>query len=254
MCSDHVVVINRLLGAAVVFALLITASAAASQTPTTYRGTIASGGTVEFDVTGGTTVTRIAASPVMDECGLHPLAVVSIPGIPITNNAFTYSAPPHTFSGTLAADGTAKGSLQYRRETFPACTSPDRTWTATSVTTQPSPPSGPTMVLSGSTSQRARGEVVVGVAADAPCTATATGSLSVRRRSRAREHFTLRSATATLTPSVTSRLSLGVRPSARRAILRALRHGGSATARITVGVTDAASHSSVKKRTVRLHR
>jgi hypothetical protein len=247
-------VINRLLGAAVVFALLITAPAPASQTPTTYRGTIATGGTVEFDVTGGTMVTRISASPAMDECGLHPLTVVSIPGIPITNNAFTYSTPPHTFSGTLAADGTAKGTLQYRRDTFPACTSPERTWTAASTTTQPSPAPGPTIVLSGSTSQRARSEVVVRVAANVPGTATATGSLSVRRRGRAREHFTLRSATATLTPTVTSRLSLGVRPAARRAILRALRNGGTATARITVGVTDTAGNSSVAKRTIRLHR
>jgi hypothetical protein len=246
-------VINRLLGAAVVFALLITAPAPASQTPTTYRGTIATGGTVEFDVTGGNTVTRISTSPAMDECGLHPLTVASNPGIPIANHAFTYSSPPHTFSGTLAADGTASGTLQYSNDTFPKCTSPQRTWTATSRTTPPSQ-NAPTITLSGSTSQRAGGEIVVRVAANVVGTASAMGTVTARRSGREAKRFTLRSATAALTPTVIARLSLGVRSRARKAILSALRNGGSASARITVTVTDAAGNTNTMKRTIHLRR
>lgn len=260
-----------LMAAVAAFPLTAAVAALGAQTPAaTYTGTTSGGGTVTVQVSAdGNAVTRLEVDPGLTECGFHPLVVVQMPGIAIVNHAFTYSAPPWTVSGSFPDSQNARGNMEYRRETPPACTMAPRTWTATvatptstptpSPTTSPTPtptptapPGGPQIRLSGSKVQRPGRTVQVRVRSSASGSARATGRVSVRRPGRKSMRFTLGSATAELTADVTTRLRLAVSNRARRAIARALRSRGRVTATVKVTATDTAGNASTMTRTVRI--
>ena len=120
--------------AATVTCAFVTAVGFASHSyAATYTGTIASGGSVQLDVTAdGNSVTRFQADPGLTDCGLVPLVVAASPDvIPIVNHAFSYKASSWSFSGSFPTAQSAQGTMQYRRETFPACTLSPRDWSAT---------------------------------------------------------------------------------------------------------------------------
>jgi hypothetical protein len=121
--------------------------------PATYKGTAATGGTVELDVSAdGLGISRFAVINVpMPPCpGL--VNGVTTGTIPIVNGSFSYGDASGTqFSGTFPVAQQAQGTITAR---FPypfACTSETVSWSATT-TTPPPPPE--TSISSGPAGKR----------------------------------------------------------------------------------------------------
>lgn len=239
-------------------ALLTAAPASASHSyPATYSGSVAGGGSVEFDVSAdGSAITRFKVTAVPTECGLLFSTFAGTPGVPIVDHAFSNTSSPLMFSGSFPAIQTAHGTVQERRS-FPPCTSSPRGWNATTSAPAPAPApdtTAPVIALSGRTTQRADGTVAVSVTSNEIGSGTATGTVIVRRTRRTAASFALGSAVTQLAPNVRARLKLRVPRRARTAIRKALRNGRRVSAVVTVSVRDAAGNSASRNRTVRLRR
>jgi hypothetical protein len=247
--------------------LIAAAATEAHHAPGDYSGTVVGGGTVKLEVSANSrTITRLEADLGMTACGYSPLFRFNNVGVtPIVNHAFSYKDVTWgTVSGSFTAAGTARGSVQYRRETDPACTVPARTWSATPAVPVPSPvPTAspvptvaplPTVTLTGKRTQRVGRTLAVSVAANEAGSARATGRATVRRSRGISTRYTLRAATTQLVPNVAARVRLRVPNRARAAIAKALRSGKRASAVVTVTVTNAAGISARARRSIRLRR
>jgi hypothetical protein len=106
----------------------------------------------------------------------------------------------------------------------------------------------------GGKARQSSGRRSVAVTVECPreaCSAAARGRLEVAGAG-ATKRFRLGAADADVSTGFESTLRLGISPKARRAIGRALREGGTATARVTVTARDNAGNAASKKRTLRL--
>lgn len=142
--------ITALLSFAVAVMLALPASAMATNViaPATYKGTAATGGTIEFDVSpDGAEVTRFALASV----SVPPCATITgqTPRlVSIVNDSFSNSKGLLHFSGSFPTLGQAQGTLSYHRMDG-SCNSQDVAWTAAApvplppVLPPPPPPPGP---------------------------------------------------------------------------------------------------------------
>jgi len=236
---------------------------ASHSAPATYTGPAATGGTVEFDVSAdGASVTRFALTNVSTTCGIVSAASVST--YPISNHAFSADTLGEVrFGGSFPAIQQASGTLSYRSLDFPACTSAEVGWTATTTAPPPAPrsplapPPGatvdttpPPLTVTGRTPQRlgAGGTLTVGAASGAEaCTVTASGTVRVRGAV-----FKLRQARATLAVRGKATLRLRLTARALAAVRAALRQRRTVVARITLVAVDAAGNRTARTRTIRL--
>lgn len=121
---------------ALLLACLVPAAVAANYSyPATYKGTTASGGTVEFDVSAdGASVTRFKATQVPMTCGMFFDATAN-GAFPIVAGSFSNGSPTTglVFSGTFPAAGRAEGTVSYRivNVRYDGCSSEAVSWTAT---------------------------------------------------------------------------------------------------------------------------
>jgi hypothetical protein len=117
----------------------------------------------------------------------------------------------------------------------------------------PPPPdnTAPAATLSGKTSLKVGTTLALGLGCDEACKATATGTVSIRHASKA---YKLKKATTSVGAHRKSTLKPGIPKSVRKAVLKALEKGKSASAKVTIVVTDAAGNRTTKKRTIKLKR
>jgi hypothetical protein len=133
-------------------ALLPVAAEGANQSyPATYTGSVATGGTVEFDVSAsGKSVHRFATVGAQTSCGAT--TGVSTGLFAINNDAFFSGSSTSVglrFSGTFDAKQHAKGVLSLRLVGFPNCTSDEVGWTATTSVPPPDKTPPQTKIKSG---------------------------------------------------------------------------------------------------------
>ena len=217
----------------------------------TYSGELDGVGRIELDVSAEDKVTRFKLytreSGRLSEC----YTALGL-GIPIENHAFDGSVGPAetvngSFPGSRSAEGTFTNGVRADGSRFGCLASGTHAWTAKVDRT------GPAMRLSGKARQSpARRSVAVAV--DCPreaCSAVARGRLEVTAAG-ATKRFRLGVADAEVFTGFASTLRLGIAPKARRAIGRAIRRGGTATARVTVTARDNAGNAASEKRTIRL--
>lgn len=129
---------------ALIFAFAVVALASPASTalasnlshPATYTGSVATGGTVEFDVSpDGTELTRFA----FRELVLPPCGAVrgeSVIPVAIVGDSFAKSTGIIHFTGFFAAIQQAQGTLSLQRPSKPEC-SREVQWTATTPTPPP---------------------------------------------------------------------------------------------------------------------
>jgi hypothetical protein len=117
----------------------------------------------------------------------------------------------------------------------------------------PPPPdnTAPAATLSGKTSLKLGTSLTVGLGCNEACKATATGTVSIRHSSKS---YKLKKATTSIAAGRKGKLKLGVPGSVRKAVLKALKGGKSASAKLTILVKDAAGNRTTKKRTIKLKR
>jgi hypothetical protein len=233
--------------------LLATASAHANHIPgATYRGTSATGGTVEFDVSAdGNSVTRFVATDVRTACG----GVISksfTGALPIATHAFSSDpADAIRFEGSFPSMGTAAGSL-----IDSSCAGPAVTWTAATDAAAAAPPPAdttpPALDARAPRSQRLgrRGSIRVRVSCPAePCLVVAGGRVSVQGARAA--PFRLRRASARLARGGSARLRPRLGRRALEAARAALRTGRRVQVRVTVSAVDAAGNRTVARLSIR---
>jgi hypothetical protein len=246
----------RLTSIAATAAIAVSAAAApgASQAHhvrgTTYSGEI-DGGRIELEVSADDTVTRFKLytreSGRLSEC-YEGLGL----GIPIEDHTFDGMAGPgETVNGSFPAPRSAEGTFTHGPRADGsrlACLAPGTyAWTANVDRT------GPAMRL-GAKARQSSGRRSVAVTVECPreaCSAAARGRLQVAGAGATRR-FRLGAADADVSTGFESTLRLGIPSKARRAIRRALREGGTATARVTVTARDNAGNAASRKRTIRL--
>jgi hypothetical protein len=240
---------------AVVGALsLATAPAHASHIPgATYRGTAATGGTVEFDVSAdGAAVTRLAATDVRSNCGVMGSKTFT-GSLPIVNHAFSSDpADSIRFEGSFPATGQASGALLQA-----SCPGSPVSWAASTGAAAIPPPlpdgTAPALNVRARRSQRlgrgGRIRLRVGCPAE-PCRVVAGGSVSVQA-ARAGP-FRLKPASARLAGGGSARLEPRLGPRALEAALRALRTGRRVGVAVEVGAVDAAGNRAVERLSIRL--
>jgi hypothetical protein len=216
----------------------------------TYSGEI-DGGRIELDVSAEDTVTRFKLytreSGRLSEC-YEGLGL----GIPIEDHTFDgVAGPAETVNGSFPSPRSAEGTFTHGPRADGsrlACLAfGTYAWTAKVDRT------GPVMRLGGKARQSS-GRPSVAVTVECPreaCSAAARGRLQVVGAG-ATKRFRLGAADADVSTGVESTLRLRILPKARRAIRRALRVGGTATARVTVTARDNAGNAASKKRTIRL--
>lgn len=103
--------------------------------PATYSGTIAGGGTVEFDVSAdGTAVTRFAVTGFSAFPCATSVDQTTTGRLPISGG--THSFGTTDITGTFDAPQHAVGTFKVRFFA-PSCTTPTRNWTATTTTPPP---------------------------------------------------------------------------------------------------------------------
>jgi hypothetical protein len=138
---------KRLLAALTFFAVLLAVLAAAAPAsnvlfPAVYKGTPATGGTMEFEVSAdGTEVIRFALTKVP----VPPCATITgeTPRkVPIVNDSFSNSLGLLHFSGSFPALGQAQGTLSFHRKEG-LCDSEEVSWTASSPVPLPVEPPAP---------------------------------------------------------------------------------------------------------------
>jgi hypothetical protein len=220
----------------------------------TYRGTAATGGTVEFDVSAdGASITRFVATDVRDNCGAS-LAKSFAGSLPIVDHAFSSDpADPIRFDGSFPSSGQAAGRLVRS-----SCANPAVSWTAaTGAAVAPPPPSPPdttppALAVRAARSQPLRrgGAIRIRVRCpDEACRAVAGGSLSVAGDGTAR--FRLRRASAQLARGGSVRLEPRLGRRALAAARGALRDGRRVTVRVAIAAVDAAGNRTVKRLSIR---
>lgn len=109
----------------------------------TYKGTTASGGTVEFDVSAdGAAVTRFRATQVPMTCGIS-FEGTAEGAFPIIEGSFSNGSPPTglVFGGTFQTAHLAAGTVSYRivNVRYDGCSSETVSWTATAQWAPPAP-------------------------------------------------------------------------------------------------------------------
>lgn len=225
--------------------------------PATYTGTVATGGSVSFDVSvDGTAITRIQLTDVPTECGTITTTVTG--AVPIVNHAFDKATDPVRFAGSFPADQAAQGTFRYR-QFFPSCTSSTIAWTARTTAPPPPPPppvdrTPPVLVLSGATSQHIglrSSFVVLASARSEACRVVASGTVAFAGSASS---YRLRTISASIGKGRTTRLVMGVPSAALSAVRRALKKGRRVQAVVSVAARDAAGNRTTKRRTVRLVR
>ena len=228
---------------------LATAPAQANHIPgATYRGTPATGGTVEFDVSAdGTSITRFVATDVRTGCG-GTLSKSFTGTLPIAAHGFASDpADDVRFEGSFPSTGTAAGSL-----VDSSCATSVVSWRAATdaIVAIPPPPdtTPPALDARARRSQRlgrvGRIRVRVGCP-DEACFVVARGSVSVQGR-RARP-FRLKRASARLLPGGSAWLEPRLGRRALVAARRALRRGRRVEVRITVAAVDEAGNRAVAR-------
>lgn len=217
----------------------------------TYSGKLNGVGRIELEVSADDTVTRFKLytreSGRLSEC-YEGLGL----GIPIENHAFDGAAGPAetvngAFTGSRSAEGTFTHGPRADGSRFACLPSGTYAWTAKVDRT------GPAMRLGGKARQSTPRRSVA-VTVDCPreaCNAAARGRLKVVGAG-ATKRFRLGAADAAVSTGFESTLRLGISPKARRAIGRAIRAGGTATAQVTVTARDNAGNAASNKRTIRL--
>jgi hypothetical protein len=233
---------------------LATAPAHASHIPgATYRGTAASGGTVELDVSAdGAAVTRLGVTDVRSSCGVA-VSMTFTGSLPIVNHAFSSDpADLIRFEGSFPAPGQASGAL------FPAlCPTPAVSWAAATdaAAITPPPPDGtaPDLNVRARRSQRlgrgGRIRLRVGCPAEA-CRVVAGGSVSLPAARLA--PFRLKPASAALARGGSARLEPRLGRRALEAALRALGAGRRVRVAVEVSAVDAAGNRTVERLSIRL--
>jgi hypothetical protein len=234
--------------------------------PATYTGTIAGGGTVEFDVSAdGAAITRFKTLDVVrGSCAFSDIEVVG--SFPIANHAFQGQNAEISFSGSFNAVQAAQGTVSITRPEVPpapACASGQLTWTATTTapppagTPPPAPPPDTTapvaaIAVPSPQSVAERGVIAVRVACpEENCKATARGTISVPG---AAATFRLAPVSAGVVQGKRATLALKLPKRARAAVRKALAKGRRVSATVTVTVVDAAGNATHSKRTIRLRR
>jgi hypothetical protein len=238
---------------------LAAAPAHASHIPgATYRGTAATGGTVELDVSAdGAAVTRLVATDVRSSCGVA-VSKTFTGSLPIVNHAFS-SDPTDLirFEGSFPAPGQASGAL------LPSlCPDPAVSWAAATDAAAVTPPqpdgtapdgTAPALNVRARRSQRlgrgGRIRLRVGCPAEA-CRVVAGGSVSLPAARLA--PFRLKPASAGLARGGSSRLEPRLGRRALEAALRALRGGRRVRVAVEVSAVDAAGNRSVERLSIRL--
>jgi hypothetical protein len=233
---------------------LATAPAHASHIPgATYRGTAATGGTVEFDVSAdGAAVTRLVATDVRSHCG-WAVSKSFTGSLPIVNHAFS-SDPTDSirFEGSFPATGQASGVL------LPgSCPTPTVSWAASTgaAAIPPPPPDGtaPALNVRARRSQRlgrgGRIRLRVGCPAE-PCRVVAGGSVSVQAPRAG--PFRLRPDSVRLAGGGSARLEPRLGRRALEAALRALAAGRRVGVAVEVSAVDAAGNRTVEPLSIRL--
>lgn len=133
-----------LVGCIGLLAVLVPVAAAANHSfPATYKGTVATGGTVEFDTSAdGASVTRFVLEKVpFTACGTTIVFSRHTAIAPITNETFSWEVPGSptsiSFKGSFPANQQAQGTISIHNG-FPleSC-SADVNWTATTSTPPP---------------------------------------------------------------------------------------------------------------------
>jgi hypothetical protein len=113
--------------------------------PATYKGTTANGGTVEFDVADGATVTRFAATQVPMTCGLAFDGSVE-GAFPVVDATFSNGSPQTglVFGGIFQADHLAAGTVSYKivNVRYDGCLSQTVSWMASAPYAPPAPRGG----------------------------------------------------------------------------------------------------------------
>lgn len=133
-------------GVSALFLGCLASPALATDSPVTYKGTTANGGTVEFDVSAdGAAVMRFQATQVPMTCGLSFNATAN-DASPVVGGAFSNGSPPIglVFGGTFQADQMAEGTVSYRivNVRYDGCSSETVSWTATARWGPPAPQDG----------------------------------------------------------------------------------------------------------------
>jgi hypothetical protein len=233
---------------------LATAPAHASHIPgATYRGTAASGGTVELDVSAdGAAVTRLGVTDVRSSCGVA-VSMTFTGSLPIVNHAFSSDpADLIRFEGSFPAPGQASGAL------LPfSCPNPAVSWVAATeaaAITSPQPDrTAPALNVRARRSQRlgrgGRIRLRAGCPAEA-CRVVAGGSVSVQAARAGR--FRLKPASAALTGGGSARLEPRLGRRALEAALRALEAGRRVRVEVEVSAVDAAGNRTVERLSIRL--
>lgn len=232
--------------------LLATAPAHANHVPgATYRGTTATGGTVEFDVSAdGRAVTRFVAADVPGSCG-GTISKSFTGSLPIVNHAFASDpADSIRFQGSFPASAQATGSLLQAD-----CAGAPLSWSAATgapaATPQAQPDTtAPALSVRARRSQRLGpgGRIRVRVSCPSePCRVVAGGSVSAQGMGS----FRLRGATSQLAQGGSVRLEPRPVRRALRAVRRALRDGRRVTARVTVSAVDVAGNRTVRRLSIR---
>jgi hypothetical protein len=240
--------------AAVGALLVASAPAHANHIPgATYRGTAATGGTVEFDVSAdGAAVTRLVATEVRSNCGGTFSKGLS-GSIPIVNHAFSSDpADSIRFEGAFAAPAQASGALLQG-----SCPNPAVSWAASTdaAAITPLPPDGtaPALNVRARRSQRlgrgGRIRLRVGCPAE-PCRVVAGGSVTVQAARPA--PFRLKPASAGLAGGGSARLEPRLGRRALDAALRSLRAGRRVRVAVEVSAVDAAGNRAVERLSIRL--
>lgn len=122
------------------------ATGAGYEYPATYKGTMSTGGSVEFDVSADGNVTRFQVAGAPDTCGKLFDAAVS-GEFPIFDDSFSNGNPTAglAFTGTFRTQQFAEGTLSYRIIDFryDGCESRTVSWSASASGAFPIPPQQP---------------------------------------------------------------------------------------------------------------
>jgi hypothetical protein len=233
---------------------LATAPAHASHIPgATYRGTAATGGTVELDVSAdGAAVTRLGVTDVRSSCGVA-VSMTFTGSVPIVNHAFSSDpADLIRFEGSFPAPGQASGAL------LPfSCPNPAVSWVAATDAAAITPPqpdgTAPALNVRARRTQRlgrgGRIRLRAGCPAEA-CRVVAGGSVSVQAARAGR--FRLKPASAALARGGSARLEPRLGRRALEAALRALGAGRRVRVAAEVSAVDAAGNRAVERLSIRL--
>jgi hypothetical protein len=129
---------------ALLLACLFASPSLAASSPVTFRGTTASGGTVEFDLSAdGATVTRFQAAGVPMTCGIAFDATAE-GAYPVFGGSFSNGSPMTglVFGGTFHGAQLGSGTVSYRivNVRYDSCSSETVSWTAAAPSPVPQPP------------------------------------------------------------------------------------------------------------------